>query len=107
MIQDNLIYQVGIYCSKSSNKFKYELTNRLNLFRLHEVLYNCQKLWVEEVWLDNEACILDHSDESVQGHLSFLEVTLILHRVQNQREDLSDIRLGCIRIHKADFSHYI
>ena len=62
------------------------------MLRLHQVADDCKQLWIEEVRLDNKASIVNHGDQCVESDLSLLEITLIFNGLQNQREDLSDVR---------------
>lgn len=105
VVEDYLVDEVRIDCSERPDELEDQLPHGAHLFRLHQVPDYRQQLRVEEVRLDNEAGVLNHGDQGVQGHLPLLKVALVLDALEDQREYLTDVGLGGIWVYEADLPH--
>ena len=107
VVENDLVDQVRIHSAKGSNKPEDELSNFGNLLRLNQIANDGQNFRIEKVGFDDEASVLNHGNEGSQGHLSLLEVALVLHTLEDEGENLRNVGLCSIRINDANLFHHV
>lgn len=74
MEEQDLVDQVRVNGTQRADELEDEVFDFFELLGLDKVYDDGQEFGVEEIWLDDEASVLDHGDKGVQSDFSLLGV---------------------------------